>query len=148
MSTRCQKRKSVQELMSGEVESSSTRNSENFNLDQVSGPSGNSQKIRNKNLDAINSSVRTKTMTDLAKMLAENQKELFNLIAPTIKKKTKIEIVPDTDSEEENISPVIPSSTPVKSGKFKPKSKNDPIFSPNKRDWKQLANRLQLVYLI
>ena len=51
-------------------------------------------------------------------MLVENQRDLLKLIAPMLKKKNVPELIPDMETEEENISPVISSSTPVKSVKF------------------------------
>ena len=55
-------------------------------------------------------------------MLAENQKEMLKMIAPAIKKKTISEVFSDTESDDENISPVISTSTPLKSGKIKTKN--------------------------
>ena len=52
-------------------------------------------------------------MTDLTKMLAENQKETLKLIAPLNKKQPICPNVQDPDSEPENIS-VERTSTPVK----------------------------------
>ena len=82
-------------------------------------------------VDEIKSSSKKELMSDLAKILSENQKEIMKMIAPAMKKKTAIEAVSDTDSQEENISPVAPTSTPLKSGKEKKKQKYDPIVGRN-----------------
>ena len=52
-------------------------------------------------------------MSDLTKLLAENQKELLKLIAPLNKKQTVYMNAQDSDSEPENVS-VARTSTPVK----------------------------------
>ena len=121
MSTRSQKRKIVEELVSGEFESS-IRNSNNIEVEQVPGPSRQkSPKVRPENLDEIKSSLKNELMSDLAKILSENQKEIMKMIAPAMEKKTTAETVSDTVTEEENISTVVPTSTLLKSGKEKKK---------------------------
>ena len=52
-------------------------------------------------------------MSDLAKILAENQKEMLKLIAPTTKKQAVIAVTEETDSESENV-PENARSTPIK----------------------------------
>ena len=52
-------------------------------------------------------------MSDLTKILAENQKEMLKLIAHLNKKQTVHMNVQDSDSETENVS-VARTSTPVK----------------------------------
>ena len=52
-------------------------------------------------------------MSDLTKILAENQNEIFKLIAPLNKKHSVSSNIHDSDSESENIS-VARTSTPVK----------------------------------
>ena len=52
-------------------------------------------------------------MSDLTKILAENQKEMLKLIASLNKKQSVCLNVQDSDSEPENIS-VARTSTPVK----------------------------------
>ena len=42
-------------------------------------------------------------MSGLAKSLAENQREMLKLIAPTTKKQTVITASEETDSESENV---------------------------------------------
>ena len=52
-------------------------------------------------------------MSDLTKILAENQKEMLKLIAPLNKKQTVLTNAQDSDSEPENVS-VARTSIPVK----------------------------------
>ena len=52
-------------------------------------------------------------MSDLTKILAENQKEMLKLIVPTSKKQTIITATEETDSESENV-PGNATSTPIK----------------------------------
>ena len=68
-------------------------------------------------------------MSDLAKMLAENQKELLKLIAPLNKKQQVHLNNKDSDSEPENIS-VARTSTHVKTTTAT-KSKTTPVNSRN-----------------
>ena len=67
-------------------------------------------------------------MSDLAKMLAENQKEVLKLIAPLSKKQPIHPNNQDSDSEPENIS-VARTSTPVKTNTTS--SKTTPSNSRN-----------------
>ena len=53
-------------------------------------------------------------MSDLTKILAENQKEMLTLIAPTIKNPTSSQKLENTDSEPENVLPTN-TSTPIRS---------------------------------
>ena len=68
------------------------------------GPS-KSPKIHFENLDEIKTSVRKKIMTDLSKILAENQTEPLKLTAPSTKSRNNPLNVEDTDSETENAFP-------------------------------------------
>ena len=52
-------------------------------------------------------------MSDLTRILAENQKEMLKLVAPLNKKQTVHMNVQDPDSEAENLS-VARTSTPIK----------------------------------
>ena len=52
-------------------------------------------------------------MSDITKLLAENQKEIMKLLAPSRKKSSAHLNAQDSDSEAENIS-VARTSTPVK----------------------------------
>ena len=67
-------------------------------------------------------------MSDLAKMLAENQKEVLKFIAPLSKKQPIHSNDQDSDSEPENIS-VARTSTPVKTNTTS--SKTTPSNSRN-----------------
>ena len=98
MTTRSQKRKAVAELVSGEFEASVAENSQLENL--IVCPS-KSPKIPAEKLDEIKTSLRKKIMSDLTKILAENQKETLKLIAPTVKKSTFTQNLEDPDSETE-----------------------------------------------
>ena len=124
MSTRSQKRKLVEELASGEFDTNIV-NSNNLEIEQVPGPSRQkSPKIRAENIDEVKTSLKSEIMADLAKILAENQQEMLKMIAPIVKKKPLRELISDSESDEENISPVLPASTPLKSGKTKTKKHN------------------------
>ena len=109
MTTRSQKRKAVAELVSGEFESSvAENNSENL----VAGPS-KTLRVESENLDEIKTSLRKEIMSDLTKILAENQEEMLKFIAPLSKNQPVYLNNQDSDSEPENIS-VARTSTPVK----------------------------------
>ena len=69
-------------------------------------------------------------MTDLTKILAENQKEMLKLIAPASKKRSVNPNLQDSDSDQENIS-VARTSTPVKT-QTATSSKTTPNNSRNK----------------
>ena len=53
-------------------------------------------------------------MSDLTKILADNQKEKLKLIAPSVKKPFELQNLGDSVAEAENV-PVLPTSTPIKS---------------------------------
>ena len=110
MTTRSQKRKAVAELVSGDFEASLTENNSTENL--IPSSSKNSR-LELENLEEIKTTLRKEIMTDLTKILAENQKEMLKLIAPTIKKRSVNPNIQDSDSDQENIS-VTRTSTPVK----------------------------------
>ena len=71
-------------------------------------------------------------MSDLTKLLAENQKEMLKLIAPLNKKQTVYMNAQDSDSEPENVS-VARTSTPVKIHSAT-NSKTTPVNSRNTHD--------------
>ena len=83
MTTRSQKRKAIEELVSTEIETPIPE--ANQNLNPVEGTS-KSPRILTENLEEIRSSLRREIMSDLTKILAENQKEMIKLIAPVTKK--------------------------------------------------------------
>ena len=75
-------------------------------------------------------------MSDLSKILAENQNEMLRLIAPAIRTQDNRPDVENSDSETENVFPTI-TSTPVKNKATV--RKNTPTVSRNK---KTLQNEL------
>ena len=109
MTTRSQKRRAVAELVSGDFETSVVDN--NSTEDLIAGPSKN-PRIETENLEEIKTSLRKEVMSHLTETLAENQKEIFKLIAPLSKKRSTTVNIQDSDSEPENV--VARTSTPVK----------------------------------
>ena len=105
MTTRIQKRKAVADVASGDFEVFIAENSQPKNL--VAGPT-KSPKIQHEKLDEIKTLLRKELMSDLATFLAENQKEMLRLIAPSVKKHAILQNVNDYDSETEN---KLPAST-------------------------------------
>ena len=79
MTTRSQKRKAVAELVSGDFETSVT---ENFPPETLVASSSKIPRIEPENLAEIKTSLRKEIMSDLTKILEENQKEMPKLIAP------------------------------------------------------------------
>ena len=110
MTTRSQKRKAVAELASGDFETPVVENNSNENL--IAGPRKN-PRIETENLEEIKTSLRKGIMTDLTKILAENQTEIFKLIAPLSKKRSIVANFQESDSEPEDV-PVTRTSTPGK----------------------------------
>ena len=127
MTTRSQKRKAVEELVSTEMETPITE--VNQNLNPVAG-SSKSPRVTTENLEEIKSSLRKEIMSDLTKILAENQKEMLKLIAAPVKKQTVIATAEETDSESENIPENI-TSTPIKNKTTATNRKITPINSRN-----------------
>ena len=78
MTTRSQKRKAVEELVSAETETPIAGSSQNVN------PVGTSKSpnVHTENLEEMKSALRKEIMSDLTKVLAENQNEMLKLIAP------------------------------------------------------------------
>ena len=110
MTTRSQKRKAVEELVSTEIETPLTRSNQNINL--VAGTS-KSLGVCSENLEERKSSFRKELLSDLAKILAENQKEMLKLIASAAKKQTALTTLDETDFESENV-PATAISTRIK----------------------------------
>ena len=73
MTTRSQKKKAVSELVSGDFEASVA---ENDPTEILIASSSKSPRIQSENLNEIKTSLRKEIMSDLPKMLAENQKEI------------------------------------------------------------------------
>ena len=107
MTTKSQKRRAVAELVFGDFEASVTENIPSE--DPIAGP-GKTLRLEP---DEIKTSLRKEILSDLSKILAENQNEMPKLIAPLSKKRPIRTDDQDTDSESENIS-VARTSTPVK----------------------------------
>ena len=128
MTTRSQKRKAVEELVSTEMETPIAE--VNQNLNPVAG-SSKSPRVNTENLEEIKSSLRKEIMSDLTKILAENQKEMLKLIAAPVKKQTVIATTEETDSESENI-PENATSTPIKSKTTATNRKITPVNSRNR----------------
>ena len=126
MTTRSQKRKAITELVSGEFETSLTENNLAENL--VASCS-KTTRTEPEDLNEIKASLRKEILSDLSKILAENQREMFKLIAPLSKKRAVSSENQDSDSEVENIS-VARMSTPVKTVTAT-NTKTTPVNSPN-----------------
>ena len=111
MTTRNQKRKAVEELVSRSLETpiAEINKPETF----VADPS-ESHRIHPENIDEIKTSFRTEIMSDFTKVLAENQKEMLKLIVPVTKKSAIHQNVEVSDSAAENIFSST-TSTPIKS---------------------------------
>ena len=77
MTTRSQKRKAITELLSGEFEVSVT---ENHLTENIVAGTNKAARIEAENLEDIKTSLRKEIMSDLTKILAENQKETIKLI--------------------------------------------------------------------
>ena len=87
MTTRSQKRKAVEELVSVEIETPLAGNSQNIN--PVVGTS-KSPKVHTENLKEMKSVLRKEIMSDLAKIVAKNQKQMLKLIAPVAKQNENV----------------------------------------------------------
>ena len=127
MTTRSQKRKAVAELVSGDFETSIT---ENFPPETLVASSSKIPRIEPENLAEIKTSLRKEILSDLTKILAENQKEMLKLIAPLNKKQNVLINAQDSDSETENVS-VARTSTPVKTHNMT-NSKTTPVNCRNR----------------
>ena len=108
--TRSQKKKAVAELVSEDFEASLAENNSTENL--IASSSKN-PRHEPENLEEIKTTLRKKIMSDLTRILAENQKEMLKLIAPVSKKRPVSSNIQDSDSDQENIS-VARTSTSVK----------------------------------
>ena len=96
MTTRSQKRKAAEELISTEIETPLPENTTGEN--PIVGTS-KSPKVTTDSLENIKSVLRKEIMSDLTKILAENQKETLKLIAPTVRKQTVLRSTEDSDSD-------------------------------------------------
>ena len=135
MTTGSQKRKAVEELVSTEIETPIPET--NQNLNPVAGTS-KFPRVLTENLEEIKYSLRKEIMSDLTKILAENQKEMLKLIAPTSKKQTIITAPEETDSESENV-PENATSTPFKTKPTVTTRKITPVNSRNSDEFQVAA---------
>ena len=71
----------------------------------------------------MKSTLRKEILSDLTKILAENQKEMLKLIEPVAKRQTTLTVPEKSDSECENFPPTV-SSTPVKTQNYCDYSEN------------------------
>ena len=127
MTARSQKRKVVEELVSTEIETPIPETSQNLN---PVARTTKSPRVLTENLEEIRSSLRKEIMSDLSKILAENQKEMLKLIALTSKKQTIITATEETDSESANV-PENATSTPIKAKTTATTRKITPVKSRN-----------------
>ena len=127
MTTRSQKRKAAEELISTEIETPLPENTTGEN--PIVGTS-KSPKVTTDSLENIKFVLRKEIMSDLTKILAENQKETLKLIAPTVRKQTVLRSTEDSDSDSENI-PENATSTPIKGKTNATSSKITPNNSRN-----------------
>ena len=112
MTTRSQRRrKAVEELISVDQETPVSENHQSEN--PVVGTS-KSPKVRTENLEEKKSTHKKEILSDITKILAENQKEILELIALVAKKRATMTDPEESDSESENVLSSI-TSTPVKS---------------------------------
>ena len=77
----------------------------------------------------LKTSLRREIISDLTKILAENQKEMLKLIAPVVKNPTSVLNLENSDSEPENVLPNT-TSTPIKTKVNT--SKTTPVCGRNK----------------
>ena len=126
MTSTCQRRKAVAELVSGEFEASSVQNNQIETY--FAGPS-KSPKIQSEKLDEIKTSLRKGIMFDLTMVFAENQKEALKLIAPVVEKPATLQNLENVDSIFENVFPNT-TSTPIQT--IVTSSKTTPVNSRNK----------------
>ena len=134
MTTRSQKRKAVAALVSADFEVSVAEISPSENL---VASSSKVPRVEPESLVEIKTSLGKEILSDLTKLLAENQKEMLKLIAPPNRKQTDRTDVQDSDSEPENVS-VTRTSTPVKvhtatSSKTTPVNSRNRSFRKNRR---------------
>ena len=135
MTTRSQKRKAIEELVSTEIETPIPE--ANQNLNPVAGTSKSPRKLT-ENLE-IRSSLRREIMSDLTKILAENQKEMLKLIAPVTKKHAEARASEETDSDPENI-PENATSTPIKTKTTATTRKITPVSSRNSNSFRTFSS--------
>ena len=102
MTTRSQKTKAAEKLVSRDADTPITGDSSEEHL--VAGPS-KSPRVQPENLDEIKTSLRKEIMSDLSNILAETQKEMLRFLASTTKVQNNHFNVENSDSETENVFP-------------------------------------------
>ena len=125
MTTRSQRRKAAEELVSRDADTPITGDKSEENL--IAGPS-KSPRVQPENLDEIKTSLRKAIMSDLSKILAENREEMLRLLAPTTKIQNNHLNVENSDSETENAFPTITSTLVKNKATMR---KNTPTVSRN-----------------
>ena len=110
MTTGSEKSKAVEEIVSAELETSKVENNRTVNL--VAGPR-KSPRVHPEILDEIKTSPRKEIMSGLSKILAEYQRKLLKLKAPSVNNQSNLQNLGDSDSETKNIFSS-PTSTPIK----------------------------------
>ena len=89
-----------------------------------------SPKVRTENLEEIKSPLRKVILSDLTKILAENQKEMLLLMAPVVKQQATLTVPEEADSESEYV-PLTVTSTPVRAKTTATTLKTTPVNSRN-----------------
>ena len=111
MTTRKQKRKAVDELVSEDLGTSVIGN---ITSENITAGLSKSSKLQAGNIDKIKMSLRKLITLDPNKILAEIQKEILKLIAPPVKKTSNLQDRPGSHSGNED-TVIAPTSTPIKS---------------------------------
>ena len=126
--------------MSGDFEASLAENNSTENL--IASSSKN-PRLDLENLEEVKTTLRKEIMSDLTKILAENQKELLKLIAPVSKKR------PISSNFQVKTHPVktqiatTSKTTPVNSRNMVTGDLNDSTNQPTKRSKQQRASNEQ-----
>ena len=89
LEARKEKRKAVEKLVSAEIETPLAGSSQSIN--PVAGTS-KPPKVHTENLEEMKFTLRKEILSDRAKNLVENQKEILKLIAPAAKKQPAITV--------------------------------------------------------
>ena len=93
--------KATTEVASGEIEISSN---EVHQLENCVASTSKSPKIQTEYLYEIKTCLRRKIMADLTKILAENQKQMLEVIT-TVRKTSVVQNLDNSDPENENVLP-------------------------------------------
>ena len=92
-----------------------------------------SPKVPTENLEEMKSTIRKDILSDLTKILAENQKEILKLMSPVVKKQTTLTVPDYSDSESENVPQPV-TSTPERRRTTTVNLKTTPVNDRNFRD--------------